>query len=84
MECKRRGFSENAENLRMVLEDVIQLIRFPQMSASDFSLKVAPSKILNYDELLSAFQYLSVREGDRERVISEMKIFKAEPQIISS
>ncbi len=45
-----------------MLDDVIHLIRFPQMNATEFSLKVAPAQVLTTDEVVSVLLYFQVPE----------------------
>ena len=66
-ECKRQKMLETPKYLRSVLEtrNIIQLVRFPQMVPSDFTLIVAPEQVLTMEELVSVLLYFNVEQADR-------------------
>jgi hypothetical protein len=72
---KRSLFGESSEDhpppkkeeLRAVLTDIIPLIRFPLMSASDFADFVVPSNLLTNDERLAGFEYICASAGSKPR-----------------
>eukprot|EP00761_Pharyngomonas_kirbyi_P003331 gb/GECH01003335.1/.p1 GENE.gb/GECH01003335.1/~~gb/GECH01003335.1/.p1 ORF type:complete len:471 (+),score=101.80 gb/GECH01003335.1/:1-1413(+) len=62
MKCKRdneKGQLPSPEDLRSVMENVLPLIRFPTMTANEFSEHVVPTKILTERETIDVFIYLS-------------------------
>ncbi|ODM95325.1 BTB/POZ domain-containing protein 2 [Orchesella cincta] len=68
-ECTRQGVVEaTPDSQRVVLRDAIFLLRFPLISAEDFSLAVVPQKILTSDEALSILQYLTVSHDKKSQL----------------
>ena len=61
-EVARQKMVLTPKYLRSVLEKIIPLIRFPQISASDFSMKVATAQVLTTEEIVSALLYFNVSE----------------------
>jgi len=63
----RQGISKTEAGMRSVLEDVVQLIRFPFMTKNDFYLKVLQGdmRILTTDEKDEMRDYFNVDKGDR-------------------
>ena len=49
--CLTQNIVPTPPNLRQILQDILPLIRFPQMSQKDFEDFVVPIQILNFDEL---------------------------------
>jgi hypothetical protein len=64
-ECSRQDLKDTAENLRLVLQDALALIRFPLMTPREFALQVVPKYILTPTEVITIFQHLSVELDER-------------------
>lgn len=68
-ECSRQGVEQLTSNtLREVLSSAIFLVRFPLISAEDFSLSVVPQKILTSEEALKVLQYLTVSHDKKSQL----------------
>jgi len=63
-QCKEKKLELNAENLKKALEDVLALVRFPIMETTDVAVKVAPSGLLESDQVLDLFTYLGMRSSN--------------------
>jgi len=57
-ECKRRGLIDSFENRKMVLSEVLKLIRFPTMTMQEIATYVSPSNLLDSAQLLEIFTFL--------------------------
>jgi len=57
-ECKRQDLSPTPDNVRAVLRDIIQYVRFPLMKLEDVASKVQPEQVLEDEQLLQIFTYL--------------------------
>eukprot|EP00823_Brevimastigomonas_motovehiculus_P005835 TRINITY_DN445_c0_g1_i1.p1 TRINITY_DN445_c0_g1~~TRINITY_DN445_c0_g1_i1.p1 ORF type:complete len:562 (-),score=164.15 TRINITY_DN445_c0_g1_i1:132-1817(-) len=66
-ECKRQSLKANGANKRTVLGDVMNYIRFPQMSMSEVCSKVQGAGLLQSDELLSLFTYLGADKESKPK-----------------
>ena len=58
-ECTRKDTTNSPENIRTMLGKVLYLIRFPLMSVDAFSNQVTTTGILDKDETLFVFLYLT-------------------------
>ena len=58
-ECFRRELEPTTENQRVVLTDVLKLIRFPVMTAKEFAIGPAQSNLLPLEDVKSIFIYLT-------------------------
>ena len=58
-ECERNGWEGTTANKRQALGNVLNLIRFPLMPLDTFSNQVTTAGLLNKDESLSVFLYLT-------------------------
>jgi len=67
-ECERQDLKDTSENLRIVLQDALALIRFPLMSPKEFALEVVPKYILTPTEVITIFQHLSVGDDERSQL----------------
>jgi len=66
-ECKRtERKSDSGDDLKTVLGDLVNLIRFPTMSLEEIAAHVAPSNLLSQDALLDLFKYVSISD-EKER-----------------
>lgn len=65
-ECKRKNIPGNIENLKVVLKDILQYVRFPTMDLEQIATVVGPSKLVPEENLLLLYQYLSIVEDDKE------------------
>ena len=61
-ECVRNGWESNAANKRQALGNVLNLIRFSVMPLEIFSNEVTTTDLLNKDESLSVFLYLTRKD----------------------
>jgi len=55
----------DAKNLRMVLKDIIPLIRFPLFSVNELSVYVTPLNILSQGELLQLYTYIACKDSGK-------------------
>ena len=62
-ECQRKSLEINLENRKLVLQDVLNLVRFPVMSAKEFALGPAQSDLLPLEDIKSLFIYLNSGTG---------------------
>jgi len=67
-ECKRQGLKSSTETKRTVLGELINLIRFPDMTMQEVCTKVQSSGLLNADELLSLFTYLGASKENKPKI----------------
>ena len=58
-ECCRQVLESTTENCRAVLSDVMNLIRFPVMTAKEFAVGPAQSDLLPLEDIKSIFIYLN-------------------------
>lgn len=56
--CRRRGLEPVANNLRGALGEIVYKIRFPLMTAEQFTFEVIPLKVLTSEEQVQVFKYL--------------------------
>ena len=63
-ECERNGWEGTTANKRQALGNVLNLIRFPLMPLDTFSNQVTTAGILNKDESLSVFLYLTRKNSN--------------------
>ena len=63
-QCERNGWEHNTTNRREALGNVLHLIRFPLMSLEVFSNQVTTAGLLNKDECLSVFLYLTRKNSN--------------------
>ncbi len=61
--CRGRGLEPIANNLRGALGEIIYRIRFPLMSAEQFTFDVIPIKVLTSEEQVQVFKYLCLPEN---------------------
>jgi len=74
-ECTRMGLdSSDNNNICEVLKDVIQLIRFTNMSAEDFSCQVVPKSILPLEDTVTIFRFLTTPQDKRSEVQPELDL----------
>lgn len=66
-QCRYKHLEINDENLRRILDDILFLIRFPNMGHRSFTELVSNRDLLTTDEKLAVFQafHRSPRDGDR-------------------
>lgn len=55
--CKRRGLEPVPENLRGALGEIIYKVRFPLMTAEEFTYDVIPTKVLTSEEQVQIFKF---------------------------
>jgi len=67
-DCKRQGLKPTPENKRTVLGELLNLIRFPDMSMQEVCTKVQGSGLLTADELLSLFTYLGASKDNKPKI----------------
>jgi len=67
-ECKRQSLKPTPENKRTVLGDMLNLIRFPDMTMQEVCSKVQSSGLLNADELLSLFTYMGASKDNKPKI----------------
>ena len=82
-ECERNGWEASPANKREALGNVLHLIRFPLMPLEIFSNFVTTTGLLNKDESLSVFLYLTrkrVNRNDSEHPRFPVKKRAAAPQ----
>ncbi|CAL8082878.1 unnamed protein product [Orchesella dallaii] len=66
--CMHGGIAITSFNLRQTLQNIIPKVRFPLMNAQEFTLRVAPTKILTSEEQVEVYQYLSVEPSKRDKL----------------
>lgn len=57
------GDTKSVDELKIMIADLIPLIRFPAMDVADIAAHVAPSGLLEQGQLLELFKYSSMPEG---------------------
>jgi len=68
-ELKIQDVAETPEELKEVLKDILSHIRFPIMDVTELAGLVSDSGLLNEEQLLGLFHYVSIRdEKDRARL----------------
>lgn len=58
-ECERSSLEVTTENQQIVLKDIINLIRFPVMTAKEFALGPARSDLIRLEDVKAVFIYLN-------------------------
>ncbi|ODM96339.1 BTB/POZ domain-containing protein 2 [Orchesella cincta] len=66
--CTHSGIENTSVNLREVLQEIIPKIRFPLMSAQEFTFRVVPTQILTPEEQVQIYQYVSVEPSERGKL----------------
>jgi len=79
-ECKRQSKDTSADNVRTILADVLQHIRFPCMAMDEVATKVTPSSILSGDQMLQVFTYLGSNEEKRKSMRMPWPTKQREPR----
>jgi len=74
-QCERQGLTVTPKNQRSVLGKAISLIRFPLISAEDFSLKIIPNGILAAEEALLLLQHMSVPPEKRFTICRYFELY---------
>jgi len=66
--CFANGLEQTGLNLREILGDALQLIRFETMTPEEVAVEVAPTGILTMSEIGSVFLSMNTPEGSAGRV----------------
>jgi len=67
-EAKKQERKDDADTLKAILKDFMPLIRFPTMDVSEIAGHVATSGLLEQNQLLDLFKFVSITdEKERER-----------------
>jgi len=64
-ECTQHTMRPTPKHVRMVIKDIIHLIRFPLMTLKEFKDEVVPKDILNEKEVKEVTKYLEANLADR-------------------
>ncbi|ODN05932.1 BTB/POZ domain-containing protein 2 [Orchesella cincta] len=64
-ECSRMNISGSPDNQRLVLADILELVRLPVITSEDIALEVIPSRILTPEECTLLLQYKVVTPQNR-------------------
>lgn len=64
-ECTRHTLRPTPKHVRMVIKDIIHLIRFPLMALKEFKDEVVSKDILNEKEVKEVVKYLEANLTDR-------------------
>ncbi|CAL8096063.1 unnamed protein product [Orchesella dallaii] len=64
-ECSRMNMTSSSDNQRLVLEDILELVRLPVITSEDIALEVIPSRILTPEECTLLLQYKVVAPQNR-------------------
>jgi len=66
-EAKKTNLDEKTD-LKAVLGDVLSLIRFPLLTISEIASQVAPSGLLDQEDLVSLFSYCSIKDTEARKL----------------
>jgi hypothetical protein len=66
--CRRRGLEPVANNLRGALGEIVYRIRFPLMTAEQFTFEVISLKVLTSEEQVQVYKYLCLPGTSREQL----------------
>ena len=58
LQCDHAVIDKTGENIRDILDDVLNVIRFPVMSLQDFEKKISPMNVLTKEETCLLLKYL--------------------------
>jgi len=65
-ECSRQELLVTPENIRLVLGEGFQLIRFPLIPAHRFTMDVVPKNLLSDNELITLYKYITLPSLERQ------------------
>jgi hypothetical protein len=77
-QLQKQGKTMNNNELKAILADLLPTIRFPLMSLEEIASVVAPSQLLEQQDLLKLFQYLSIND-EKQREFFQLP-FKMTPR----
>jgi hypothetical protein len=78
-ECKRQNKDASEENLKKVVEPVLNLIRFPTMELTEMITHVKPTGVLSEGQMLVLFTYLGAK-GSVSKELEESLPYPTKPR----
>jgi hypothetical protein len=82
-EAKRLEVSDSKDDLKKVLADLMLLVRFPTMEVKGVAMAVNPSGLLESQQILDLFTYLSTKNSQNKdvKLPDSLKKFNAKPRV---
>jgi hypothetical protein len=71
-ECSRQELAPTPENIRSVLGEAFDLIRFPLIPAHRFTMDVVPKKLLSDEELIKLYKYITLPSNERQNRVIDL------------